>query len=684
MTSTLCHAVTSFHYKYSTVNTVVRAFLLLVITLVLDSNVALVSSYHVGTTLSKIIQRIPHDPSSRLVRSSSFSQSQIQSRWDRRICRRGNSNDDNYNHVDNEDDFYFLDELTDAIPTSVSSFSLDSSSTFSFSTTPSDATPADTDVPNSSTESSTSFSTTTTTTDTLIATPQVEGDSFLVTAPICRLVTRADAKLPTSKSKLPSTLFQTPRPTTLDKLDAYYHALGHYTTRSLQYVDKTSRREVDEGIPISATTITSTITTDADAQGRRIVVDRTEEQTLVSVVRNSLEDAGFELLSRRDLDLCESLNAGYLLRLSILPDVKDLDPGLEQEFYPERFVTPSNSGNGKGNTDTNSTTTPKQYDELLFGGRVLVYWRGYSEEVTKGRLFLPKIDYLQASLVQRSAAWVKGRLDAVESQVVQRLLVVVSGIQRMVRSMTFALIESVPLKMLTRGLQRVVIVEDDDMGMRDEEEQDDDSLVAGNKKNNIPNGRFKLARYGGSKTKFVGSPNPNDALNPFMICEIDYNEPELRPSLQSKFFQERLVGAERERRLYREMNHHTLTCEYDERISKAGRKLPTMQLLDRVSISNLVDLFSASGRDQLIRTLFASSELVEPTYEEVRSSRVVDIGGWMANQPKKICMTKSCPRRDDSISVSSHECLSLCTVSCPSVVQWTLSRIGGCHLATPY
>jgi hypothetical protein len=115
---------------------------------------------------------------------------------------------------------------------------------------------------------------------------------------------------------------------------------------------------------------------------------------------------------------------------------------------------------------------------------------------------------------------------------------------------------------------------------------------------------------------------PNDALNPFMICEIDYNEPELRPSLQSKFFQERLMGTEQERRLYREMNHHTLTCEYDERISKAGRKLPTMQLLDRVSISNLVDSFSPSGRDRLIRTLFATSELVEPTYEEVRSSRV--------------------------------------------------------------
>ena len=50
--------------------------------------------------------------------------------------------------------------------------------------------------------------------------------------------------------------------------------------------------------------------------------------------------------------------------------------------------------------------------------------------------------------------------------------------------------------------------------------------------------------------------------------------------------------------------------------------LPTMQLLDRVSISNLVDLFSLSGRRKLLRTLFARSELVEPTYEEVRGDCV--------------------------------------------------------------
>ncbi len=65
-------------------------------------------------------------------------------------------------------------------------------------------------------------------------------------------------------------------------------------------------------------------------------VDPVAEERLVSSVRTSLENAGFELLSKRDIDLCESLNAGYLLRLSILPDVSELDE-IAQEFYPERF-----------------------------------------------------------------------------------------------------------------------------------------------------------------------------------------------------------------------------------------------------------------------------------------------------------------------------------------------------------
>ena len=51
-----------------------------------------------------------------------------------------------------------------------------------------------------------------------------------------------------------------------------------------------------------------------------------------------------------------------------------------------------------------------------------------------------------------------------------------------------------------------------------------------------------------------------------------------------------------------------------------GAHSSRMQLLERVSISNLVDIFSRAGRKKFITALFAQSELVEPTYEEVRFS----------------------------------------------------------------
>ena len=211
-------------------------------------------------------------------------------------------------------------------------------------------------------------------------------NSTVLTEPLCRIVTRTDAKLPTTCSKLPSALCEPPH--LLDKLDAYYHAKAHQQTQTLQYLDR-SRKKVP------------TMNDDRDDTWE---TDRKEEKKLVSVARDSLEDAGFELLSRRDIDLCESLNAGYLLRLSILPDVKECDPGIAREFFPERFYK-------------NGTAIDK--DELLFDGRVLVFWRGYSQEVTKGRMLLPKVDYLQASLVQRFAAKLKSILDTIESGIVK-------------------------------------------------------------------------------------------------------------------------------------------------------------------------------------------------------------------------------------------------------------------------
>jgi hypothetical protein len=167
---------------------------------------------------------------------------------------------------------------------------------------------------------------------------------------------------------LPASLRQPPYVSR--KLDNLFHAASHTETRRLHYFDATGATSKDHPSRTS----------------------ENQESRLVELTRSCLEDAGFQLLSRRDLDLCEALNAGYLLRLSILPDVTRLDPEIAREFYPERF-------DSKG-----SMLEHDAGEELLFGGRVLVYWRGYSTEVTKGRLVLPKLDYLQASIVQGSAS----------------------------------------------------------------------------------------------------------------------------------------------------------------------------------------------------------------------------------------------------------------------------------------
>ena len=101
------------------------------------------------------------------------------------------------------------------------------------------------------------------------------------------------------------------------------------------------------------------------------------------------------LVSSLYLDLRDALNAGYLLRLSIVPDLTELDDGITKEFYPEFY---------------NEDGQLKSTEEILFEGKLMMHWWGYSEEVTNGRLLQPKIDYLQASLVQRAAAWVKKNL----------------------------------------------------------------------------------------------------------------------------------------------------------------------------------------------------------------------------------------------------------------------------------
>ncbi|KAJ1629832.1 hypothetical protein T492DRAFT_872829 [Pavlovales sp. CCMP2436] len=91
-----------------------------------------------------------------------------------------------------------------------------------------------------------------------------------------------------------------------------------------------------------------------------------------------LTAAGFRPLSSRDIALSSALNVNYLWRLSLAAQMSGLDPTLAADL-------------GEGS-------------ERLYGGRAVLWCRGYGSEASSGRLLLPKLDYLQAALVQRAAA----------------------------------------------------------------------------------------------------------------------------------------------------------------------------------------------------------------------------------------------------------------------------------------
>jgi Protein of unknown function (DUF3754) len=384
---------------------------------------------------------------------------------------------------------------------------------------------------------------------------------------VCRVIARSDGKFPPAEEIVPLL----GNHDVLEHLDDIYHAQAHQETRRLKYMQRYSKpRNSDD-----------------------TVCDLEEEKQLVTTVRHSLEDAGFELLSRRDLDLCEALNAGYLLRLSILPDVTKLDEGIAKEFFPERF-----NPDGKPRDE--------HVDEFLFDQRVLVFWRGYSKEITRGRLLLPKLDYLQASLVQRLFGNIRDQLGRLERNVAITALASYRKATACFLFYTRHVADQVPNERLSKSLRKMMrspyfysafkVLNNGTLPSVSK------LKAASTKRGNV----FKLSRYGGSKTKFVGSPNPRDALNPFIICE------EKVTSCPDELSDESRVQRV-DRVMYESLTHNEVCCPYDANVSC----LPPMQLLERVSISNLVDIFTKEGRRNLVKTMFSRSALVEPTFEEV-------------------------------------------------------------------
>ena len=382
---------------------------------------------------------------------------------------------------------------------------------------------------------------------------------------LCRICTSADGEIP--MSALPPHILKS---NIRRRLDAIYHATTHQETSSLKYMKsekQSSRQQLkSQGMVMSSGVELPSQDVSAGLSDLEEQFDEEEERRLVSMIRTSLEDGGFELLDQRDLDLCNALNAAYLLRLSIQPDLKGCDPKIAEQFYPERFGPIAKDGGA---------------DEFLFGGRVLVFRRGYSEEVTIGRLLLPKLDYLQASIVQRSARIVTGRLARLEMWIVRKF----SEISGSVLAKTTDVVGKIPLPAAVRSNWRNAteanLIIDETNGSN---EKDETKIL-------------KLNRYGGSREEFVASPDLSEAINPFLVCD---------------------VAGSRNSSVLDAIKTEEFGCEYDAKYPKrGGGPSRPMRLLRRVSISNLVDFFSPQGRREIVRGYFEKAKLVEPTYEEV-------------------------------------------------------------------
>lgn len=414
---------------------------------------------------------------------------------------------------------------------------------------------------------------------------------------VCKVVASSDGKLPSNyRDALPYE-----KRDTLQKMDDIYHAIAHRETSQLKFLKNSHQQEDVES-------------DDGDSY------DEKEEERLVSVIKTSLENGGFELLSRRDMDLCDALNAGYLLRLSITPETKDLDPIISTQFYPDLF-----SGD-------NAVSGPSS---LPFDGKILVFRRGYSSEISRGRLLAPKLDYLQASIVQKGTYSVTDTTADTQRKISTIISNLKSSSQKKMQSLVDQGIDSFVPDEGQANTNNFPVSEfvENIRSMRSSNENINSTIndskgnpaKSGNSKRKI----MKLNRYSGRKVGYMdASDGSRDALAPFLLSEIT-------TGTSSSATNERANNTPIASSLPQNIDlspYGSISCEYDkdnlasaaphvnddsEENMENSPSYGSFQLLERVSISNIVDFFSKGGRRRLIKSFLSESELVEPTYEEV-------------------------------------------------------------------
>lgn len=131
-------------------------------------------------------------------------------------------------------------------------------------------------------------------------------------------------------------------------------------------------------------------------------------QQYLDELRASLDDAGFRPVDERDLALSRALNSGYLLRLRVEPKLTGLDPrlggqlgllppfpssvaaapGVKDQVWMQRWLRSVRRGQPP------EAEASREELEVLSGGRVAVFVRGYGVEGLRSRMVLPKLNYL--------------------------------------------------------------------------------------------------------------------------------------------------------------------------------------------------------------------------------------------------------------------------------------------------
>ena len=452
--------------------------------------------------------------------------------------------------------------------------------------------------------------------------------------PICRVVATSDAKIPSLAAY--SSLSGSSK-TLVQQLELLYAAQSKKKLRDLTYLPSLLCSD-DETL---------------DHQAR--------DQKLILTLKQSLDNGGFRLMDQRDFDLCSALNAGYLLRLSLLPDLKDLDPTIGEQFYPELCLEGDKNGNKKSGKTSNG--------KLLLDGRVLMFRRGYSQEVTTGRLLLPKLDYLQASLVQRSSASLTRKLGILEQELEDFISGTTNNIYNRIKRSWLHFLLQIQSFVLdncqSSGLLNNVFVSDIvskteffqiDFAATIKAYKGDTSVESRpynrpqNEFRTRGNKIFRLGRYGvGERYNtfniIAQALDLSDVLSPFSLCEVGSNN-----------------TSSIEQDMYEGIDAGKLKCQYDEIYGKNMSDQPvTVRLLERISIQNTVNFFSKTGRRDLIKNYFKESTLKEPAYEEViviwrptqstetlkkQLSRFATFPNWVYDTAKMFNMEYKLPKRE--------------------------------------